>query len=80
MKKKNYKIKKKRYSVIEFFDNYSSMLSEAKYNTIHEEGNKLLTPQHMLQRLPIVLAQVKAGNTFENLRNETNVKKYITIL
>ena len=24
----------------------------------------------MLQRLPIALAQVKAGNTFENLLNE----------
>ena len=24
----------------------------------------------MLQRLPITLAQVKAGNTFENLLNE----------
>ena len=24
----------------------------------------------MLQRLPIVLAQVKAGNTYENLLNE----------
>ena len=56
------------------------MLSEAKYKTIHGEGNKQLTLQHMLQSMPIVLAQVKAGNTFENLRNETNVKKYITIL
>ena len=25
----------------------------------------------MLQRLPIALAQVKAGNTYENLLNET---------
>ena len=56
------------------------MLSEAKYKTIHGEGNKQLTLQHMLQSMPIVLAQVKAGNTFENLRNETNLKKYITIL
>ena len=31
---------------------------------------KILTPKHMLQRLPIALAQVKAGNTFENLLNE----------
>ena len=28
------------------------------------------TPKQMLQRLPIALAQVKAGNTSENLLNE----------
>ena len=28
---------------------------------------KILTPKQMLQRLPIALAQVKAGNTSENL-------------
>ena len=31
---------------------------------------KVLTPKQMLQRLPIVLAQVKAGNNSENLLNE----------
>ena len=30
----------------------------------------MLTPQQMLQRLPVVFAQVKAGNTSENLLNE----------
>ena len=30
----------------------------------------MLTPKQMLQRLPIALAQVKAGNTSENLLNE----------
>ena len=34
------------------------------------EGLKILTPKHMLKRLPISLAQVKAGNTSENLLNE----------
>ena len=33
-------------------------------------GLKLLTPKQMLQRLPIALAQVKAGNNSENLLNE----------
>ena len=32
-------------------------------------GEGLLTPEQMLQRLPITLAQVKAGNTFENFVN-----------
>ena len=31
---------------------------------------KILTPKQMLQRLPIALAQVKAGNISENLLNE----------
>ena len=30
----------------------------------------MLTPNQMLQRLPVALAQVKAGNTSENLLNE----------
>ena len=31
---------------------------------------KILTPKQMLQRLPIALVQVKAGNTSENVLNE----------
>ena len=34
------------------------------------EGLKILTPNQMLKRLPIALAQVKAGNTSEILLNE----------
>ena len=34
------------------------------------KGLKISTPKQMLQRLPIALAQVKAGNTSENLLNE----------
>ena len=33
-------------------------------------GRKILTPKQMLQRLPIVLLQVKAGNNSENLLND----------
>ena len=46
------------------------MLSEAKYKAKHGKGLKILTSKQMLQRLPIALAQVKAGNTSENLLNE----------
>ena len=52
------------------------MVSEAKYRSIHGEGLKILTPKQMLPRLPIALAQVKAGNTSENLLNEIR-KSYI---
>ena len=34
------------------------------------EGPKILTPNQMLKRLPIALAQVKAGNYSESLLNE----------
>ena len=61
---------KVRNSVIEFFDDYSSMMSEAKLKASNETGLKILTPKQMLQRLPIALAQVKAGNNSENLLNE----------
>ena len=42
----------------------------AKQNEINGTGLKILTPKQMLQRLPIALAQVKAGNNSENLLNE----------
>ena len=39
--------------------------------TIQDQtGLKILTPKQMLQRLPIALAQVKAGNNSESLLNE----------
>ena len=34
------------------------------------KGLKILTPKQKLQRLPIALVQVKAGNTSETLLNE----------
>ena len=61
---------KARDSVTEFFDDYSSMISEAKLKATKGTGIKILTPNQMFQRLPIALAQVKAGNNSENLLNE----------
>ena len=46
------------------------MVSETNSKSIHGEGLKILTPKQMLQKLPITLAQVKAGNTSENLLNK----------
>ena len=46
------------------------MIVEVKKNATEGKGLKILTPKQMLQRLPIVLAQVKAGNNSENLLNE----------
>ena len=38
---------------------------------------KILAPKQMLQRLPIALAQVKAGNNSENLLNEIQQISYL---
>ena len=61
---------KARNDAIKFYDKYSSMLSEAKHEATKEKGLKILAPIQMLQRLPIALAQVKAGNNSEDLLNE----------
>ena len=34
------------------------------------QGQKILTPNQLLSRLPITLAQLKAGNNSEKLKNE----------
>ena len=43
-----------------------------KFNEQNQEGKglKILTPNQMLSRLPITLAQLKVGNNSEKLKNE----------
>ena len=62
-----------RESAIKFIEDYGSMILEAKKLVKEDqerEGLKILTPNQMLKRLPIALAQVKAGNSSESLLNE----------
>ena len=40
------------------------------FKTKHETGLEILSPKQMLQRLPIALVQVKAGNNSQSLLNE----------
>ena len=40
------------------------------YESKQETGHKILTPKHILQRLPIALAQIKAGNNSKILLND----------
>ena len=58
---------KARNEAIKFYDYYSLMMSEAKTKARATKGTglKILTPKQTLQRLPIALAQVKAGNNSE---------------
>ena len=52
---------KARSEAIKFYDYYSLMMSEAKTKVTKGTGLKILTPKHMLQILPIALAEGKAG-------------------
>ena len=47
------------------------------FNGQNQEGQslKILTPNEMLSRLPISLAQLKAGNNSEKLKNEIKTWK-----
>ena len=42
------------------------MISEAKHEATKGKGLKILTTKQMLQRLPVALEQVKAGNNSES--------------
>ena len=43
---------------------------KAQQNKTTGRGVKILSPKQMLQRLPIALEQVKAGNNSESLLNK----------
>ena len=65
---------KSREEVFNFFRDYTKMMFDSNYKAKQDvtkvTGLKILTPKQMLQRLPIALAQLKAGNNSENLLNE----------
>ena len=48
----------------------SEDIYKSKQNETKGKGLKILTRKQILQRLPIALAQVKAGNNSESLLNE----------
>ena len=61
---------KAREKVITLFDDYTKIVSKAKYEAKHGKGLRILTPKQMFQKLPAAYVQVKAGNISENLLNE----------
>ena len=52
-------------------------LEESQKGEGVNERLKILTPNQMLKRLPIALAQVKAGNNSESLLNEIKQIVYL---
>ena len=51
-------------------DMVEKILKFNKQNQQKEQGLKILTPNQMLSRLPIALAQLQAGNNSKKLKNE----------
>ena len=68
-----YKFFEGREKVLNAFDSKISKTIKTKstgYLESEPSSFKILTPNQMLKRLPIALAQVKAGNNSERLLNE----------
>ena len=63
-----------------FFRDYTEILFDANYDAKQNETErtrlKILTPKQMLERLPIALAQVEAGNNSESLLNQIRQTVY----
>ena len=55
--------------IFNYLGEYFNGPAGEKYAT-KGQGLKILTPNQMLSRLPITLAQLKAGNNSEKLKNE----------
>ena len=52
------------------FLDYAKNMSRNIYDSKQGTGLKILSHKQMLQRLPIVLSEIKAGNNSESLLNE----------
>ena len=61
--------KKKNEDQVNSIKEVLNRMKEAIKN-VSENKKSMITPNQMLSRLPITLAQVKAGNNSEKLRNE----------
>ena len=62
---KKFKIEENK-KIIDFFEKILELNSEKQLGL----GLKILTPNQILSRLPITLAQLKAGNNSEKLKNK----------
>ena len=63
-----------RKEVFNFFRDFTKIMFDSIYKAKQDKTKgirlKTLTPRQLLQRLPIDLAQAKAGNNLENLLKE----------
>ena len=59
-----------REKVVQIFNDYAKNMSKSICKSKQGTGVKILPPNQMLKRLPIALAQIKAGKNLECLLNE----------
>ena len=57
-------------NILDHFLNTVKLTESNSSNDTEGKGLKILTPNQMLRRLPIFLAQLKAGNNPEKLKNK----------
>ena len=62
--------KNKRTKMLNIVDKILKFALEEQKQKQRGQGLKILIPNQMLSRLPIPLAQLKAGNNSEKLKNE----------
>ena len=63
--------------IVDLYNLKSDSNSEKDSNTSKKgEGLKILTNKQMLNRLPILLAQIQAGNNSKSLKNELRQISY----
>ena len=72
MSKEEIKIEKP-YNIVKVVE---KILKFNEQNQQKGQGIKILTPNQMLNRLPIALAQLQAGNNSNKLKNETRQLLY----
>ena len=67
-----YQLKKGREKILDDFENkiFLTKFKGASILNLDHSRLKVLTPKQMFQRLPIALAQVKAGSNSGSLLNE----------
>ena len=68
--KKHLETKKNNKGLNKISEIVEEILKFNKQNEQNGEGIKMLTPNQMLNRLPIALAQLKAGNNSNKLKNK----------
>ena len=56
---------------------FQTSLEGGEEEVKEEKGLKILTPNKLLTRLPILLAQIKAGNNSYKLKNEIRQILYL---
>ena len=69
--------KEKQTTQLELLANSVDRIFNDAINKQHRQGLKILTPQQMITRLPILLAQLKAGNNSQKLKKPKKIGKTI---